>query len=184
MDPRRTLRTDPCGSKVQRGPCAMIGAGPGLPPQLTVQEPPSARLTEQRSESSKAGAAPAALACISRPRPTALGTKPAPKVTRSSADPSKDKRSVPPCIPGPQSSAILPHSTTETSSPLSSPHSPQTPSSQPYLSPSTTLSPPPGLSPQQQRKASPESSAQVQADQSGEAKDFRSVTGFSNSGCL
>lgn len=194
MDHRRPIRTDPYGSKVQLGPCAVISAGPGLPPQLTVQEPPpispvqglqhesgpkqvgveSVKLRDQHSAQPKAGSFPAALASISRPRPTALGTKPAPKVTRSSVDPSKEKRSVPPCIPGPQSSAALPHSPTEPPLPLSRPtclHSPQTPTSQPYLSPSATLGHPPGLSPQ--RKVSPESSTQVQSDKSRETNDFR-----------
>lgn len=196
MDHRRQIRTDPCGFKGQLGSCAVLSAGPGLPPQLTVQEPPpfgpvqglqaesrpkqvaveSLKFTDQQSDQPKTSCAPAGLASISRPRPTALGTKPAPKVTRSSVDPPKDKRSVPPCIPGPQGPTVLPHSPTETSLPLSRPlglHSPQTPTSQPYLSPTAALSPPPSLSPQQQRKVAPESSAQVQSDRSGETNDFR-----------
>lgn len=194
MDDRQQIGTDPCGSKVQLGPCAVIGAGPGLPPQLTVQKPapvipfPSlkpelnpkqvavGKLTDQQSAQPKTGSTPAARVGISRPRPTALGTKAAPKVSRSSVDPCKERRSVPPCIPGPQSCAVPPHSPTESSCPPSSPHglhSPQTPTSQPYLSPSATLSPPPSLSPQQQRSTSPESSAQVQSDKSGETNDFR-----------
>lgn len=194
MDDRRQIRTDPCGSKGQLGPCAVIGAGPGFPPQLTLQKPPPVspfpglkpelnpkkvavgKLTDERSADPKAGSGPAALAGISRPRPTALGTKPAPKLSRSSGDPCRDKGSVPPCIPGPQPSPVLPHSPTEASLPPSSPHalrSPQTPTSQPYLSPSATLSPPASLSPQQQRSVSPESSAQVQPDKPGENNDFR-----------
>lgn len=188
MDDRRQTRTDPCGSQVHLGPCAAIGAGPGLPPQLSVQKPapvipfpgPKPELnpkqaavgprTDQQAAQPKTGSAPAALAGISRPRPTALGTKPAPKVLRSSVDPCKEKRSAPPCIPGRQSSTVLPHSPTE------SPHglrSPQTPPSQPYLSPSATLSPPGSLSPQQQRISPAESSAQAQWDRSGESNDFR-----------
>lgn len=188
MDDRRQIRTDPCRSQVQLGPCAVIGAGPGLPAQLTVQKPapvipfpgPKPELnpkqvavgkrTDQQSAQPETGPAPAALASISRPRPTALGTKPAPKVLRSSVDPCKEKRSAPPCIPGPQSSTVLPHSPTESRFP---PSSPQTPTSQPYLSPSATLSPPASLSPQQQRSTSAESSAQAQADRSGETTDFR-----------
>lgn len=194
MDDRRQIRADPCGSKVQLGPCAVIGAGPGLPPQLTAQKPAPVipfpglkpelnlkqvaveKLTDQQSAQPLTGSTPAALASIRRPRPTALGTKPAPKVSRSAVDPCKERRSVPPCIPGPQASTVLPHSPTETSFPLSSPrglHSPPTPSSQPYLSPSATLSPPPTLSPQQQRHASPESSPQVQSGKSGETNNFR-----------
>lgn len=194
MDDRRQIRTDPCGSRVQLGPCALIGAGPGFPPQLTVQKAPPVspfpglkpelnpkqisvvKLTHQQAADPKAASSPAALAGISRPRPTALGTKPAPRLSRSSGDPCKEKGSVPPWIPGPQTSTVLSHSPTETSLP---PSSPQTPTSQPYLSPSATLSPPAGLSPpaslspQQQRSVPAESSAQVQSDKSGEDNDFR-----------
>lgn len=154
MDDRRPIRTDPWGSKVQQGPCAVIGAGPGFPPQKPPVIPfPGLKPDlnpKQVGIQPKSGSSPAAPAGISRPRPTALGTKPAPKVIGSSVEPRKEQRSVPPCIPGPQSPTVLP----------------QTPGGQPYLSPGATLSPPPG-------NASPESSAQVQSDGSGETNDFR-----------
>lgn len=177
MDDRRQIRADPCGSKVQLGPCAVMGGGPGLPLQLPVPKPAPVipfpglhlevnpkqaavgRLADQQSAQPKTGSTPAALASISRPRPTALGTRPAPKISRSSVDPRRERRS-----------AVLPPSPAEASCP---PSSPQTPTSQPYLSPSATLSPPASLSPQQQRNTSPEIPAHVQPDQSGENNDFR-----------
>lgn len=198
---QKQISTEPCGPKVQPGPCALIGAGPGLPPQLAIREPalinPSEalkklpglspmqstvapmKLTEQmQSGQPKSGSTPATLASISRPRPTALGTKPAPKTTRISVDPSKEIDLIPVCIPGPQSANVLPHSPTESSfshhSPQS-PHSPQSYTSQPYLSPNPSLSPKPSLCPQPQRTPSPGSStrSQVQSEKPGENNDFR-----------
>lgn len=198
---QKPISTGPCGSKVQPGPCALIKAGPGLAPQLTVQEPPPIspagvlkkqselnptqaavapmEFTDQLlSDQPKSGSTQAKLASISRPRPTALGTKPAAKTARISADPSKEIHLIPVCIPGPQSANVLPHSQTESSLPFNSPqspHSPQSSTSQPYLSPNTSLSPKPGLSPQSQRTASPGSSTQgqVQPEKPGENNDFR-----------
>nr|XP_033502106.1 inositol polyphosphate 5-phosphatase K isoform X1 [Epinephelus lanceolatus] len=206
---QKQISTDPCGSKVQPGPCPLIGVGPGLPPKLAVQEPPlisppealkkqsglspvqpapaPVKVTDQKqSGQTKAGSIPTTLVSISRPRPTALGTKPAPKTTRLLVDPSKEIDLIPVCIPGPQSANVLPHSPTE--SPLcrhspQSPRSPQSYTSQPYLSPSPTLphpnpslSPKSSLSPQPQRTPSPGSSTQSQVQPekpAGDNDDFR-----------
>ncbi|GAA6217024.1 inositol polyphosphate 5-phosphatase K-like isoform X1 [Lates japonicus] len=210
---QKQLSTDPCGPRVQPGPCAMIGAGPGLPPQLAIQDLPlispsevlkkqsgfspiqaavaPMKVTEQmHSGLTKSGSAPATLTSISRPRPTALGSKPGPKPTRISVDPSKEIDLIPVCIPRPQSANVLQHSPTESSFPLhspQSPHSPQSYTSQPYLSPTPSrpqpgpnlpgsLSPKPSLSPQSQRTPSPGSSTQSQAQSEkpgGENNDFR-----------
>ncbi|XP_077353341.1 phosphatidylinositol 4,5-bisphosphate 5-phosphatase A [Festucalex cinctus] len=99
----------PHGPKVQPGPCARTTPGPG-PPR----------------------GPPATLTNISRPRPTVLGTKPAPRPARV---PTKDVALIPVCIPGPQSANVLPRSPSESSV---SPHSPQA-----SLSPKSSLSPPP-----------------------------------------
>uniref|UniRef100_A0A8C4FFV8 Phosphatidylinositol 4,5-bisphosphate 5-phosphatase A n=1 Tax=Dicentrarchus labrax TaxID=13489 RepID=A0A8C4FFV8_DICLA len=137
------------------------------------------KLTDQtQSGQPKSGSAPATLASISRPRPTVLGTKPAPKTTRISVNPSKEIHLIPVCIPGPQSASVLPHSPTESSLSLhspQSPHSPQSYTSQPYLSPNLSLSPKPSLSPQPQRTPSPGSSTQSQgqSEKPGENNDFR-----------
>ncbi|XP_044031092.1 inositol polyphosphate 5-phosphatase K isoform X2 [Siniperca chuatsi] len=198
---QKQISTDPCGPKVQPGPCASIGAGPALSPQLAIQEPllisPSEVLNRQSglspmqaavapmkvTDQMQSGSTSATLASISRPRPTALGTKPAPKTTRISVDPSKEIDLIPVCIPGPQSANVLPHSPTESSSSLhspQSPHSPQSYTSQPYLSPNpnlpSSLSPKPSLSPQPQRTPSPGSSTQSQVQSNkpgGEDNDFR-----------
>lgn len=176
---QKQISTEPCGSKVQHGPCAVIKAGPGLPPQLTVQDAQAAvthmEFTDQlQSDQPKSVPTPATLASISRPRPTALRTKPAPKTTRISADPSKEIHLIPVCIPGPHSTIVLPHSQTESSLPFNSPqspHSPQSSTSQPYLSPNPRLSPQPGLSPQPKRTTSPGRS--TQSEKPGENNDFR-----------
>nr|XP_046231997.1 inositol polyphosphate 5-phosphatase K [Scatophagus argus] len=198
---QKQISTEPCGPKMQPGPCALIETGPGLPPQLTVKESPPISPSEvlnrppgsspmqaavapmkfidqKQSEQAKSGSTPATLASISRPRPTALGTKLAPKITRISADPSKEIHLMPVCIPGPQSAHVLPHSPTESSCSLYSPQSPKSPqfsTSQPYLSPNLSLSPKPSLSPQPQKSPSPKSSSQsqVQSEKPGEDNDFR-----------
>ncbi|XP_053267747.1 inositol polyphosphate 5-phosphatase K [Pleuronectes platessa] len=208
----KQISTDPCGVEVQPGPCVVLAAGPGLPPQLAVQEPalisppevvskpksgvspvqspvPPVRVTEpSQSGHTSTGSTPT-LTSISRPRPTALGTKPAPKPTRISADPSKEIDLIPVYIPGPQSANVLPQ--TESSLPLHSPqsphsphspHSPQSYTSQPYLSPSPSplpsacLSPKPGPGGQSQRSPSPvcPTQSQVQPEKpAGENNDFR-----------
>ncbi|KAM6903045.1 inositol polyphosphate 5-phosphatase K, partial [Xenentodon cancila] len=126
----------------------------------------------------KSGSTSATLASISRPRPTALGTKATPKPTRVSVT-SKEIDLIPVCIPGPQSAKVLHHSQSESSFPLHSPQSPQSP--QPYLSPTPSLPPPkPNLSPSLSPKsslspqASPGSSTPAQSERPGaENKDFR-----------
>lgn len=194
---QKQIRAEPCGPKVQPGRCALTKVGP--PPQLTVQEPPpispagvlkkppelnlpqaaaapGAFTDKLQSGQPRPGSTPATLASISRPRPTALGTKLAPKTTRISVDPSKEIHLVPVCIPGPQSANVLPHSPTESSLPLSSPqspHSPQSSTSQPHLSPSPTLGSKPSLCPE--RAASPGTSTKGDArpEKPVESDDFR-----------
>lgn len=205
---QKQISADLCGPKMQPRPCALIGARPGLPPQLEIHKPPHTITSEVLKKQSglspvqpavaplkatgqaKSGSTPATLASISRPRPTVLGTKPAPKLSKISVDPSKDIDLIPVCIPGPQSANVLLHSPTEPSFPLHSPHSPHSPlsyTSQPYLSPTPSLPPPnpnlpsslspkPSLNPQPQRTASPGSSTQSQAQSEkpgGENNDFR-----------
>ncbi|XP_065821496.1 inositol polyphosphate 5-phosphatase K isoform X1 [Labrus bergylta] len=195
---QRQISADPCGPQVQAGPCTLIAPSPSLPPQFTFGPPevlkkqaglsplqvavvPIKPIDQMQSGQEKSGSSPVPLSSISRPRPTALGTKPAPKMP--SSDTSKEIDLIPVCIPGPRNANFLQHSPTESSLPVhspQSPHSPQSYSSQPYLapnpSPTSNLSPKSGFSPQQQRAASPGSSAQsqVQAEKSGgENKDFR-----------
>ncbi|AWP15198.1 putative phosphatidylinositol 4-5-bisphosphate 5-phosphatase A [Scophthalmus maximus] len=207
------ISTDPCGAKLQPGPCEVNGASQGLPPQLAIQESslirPSEVLNKQSGLSpvqaavvpakvtqemqqvcANSGSVPATLTSISRPRPTALGNKPAPSPTRFSVEPSQDIHLIPVCIPVPQCANVLPHSQTESSFPLhspQSPHSPQSYNSQPYLSPTPSLpqpnpSPPTSLSPklglggQSQRCPSPGGSkqSQVPSEKPGlENNDFR-----------
>ncbi|XP_028273014.1 inositol polyphosphate 5-phosphatase K [Parambassis ranga] len=175
--PQKQAVTDPCAPKVQPGPC------PGLPLQLTIQEPSLISSTEVLKKNpglspteaiispskmtdqmqSKSGTTPATLASISRPRPTALRTKSAPNPTRISVEPSKEIDLVPVCIPVPQSANVLPHSPTETSFPLHSPQSPHSP--HPYLSPTSSL-PLPQHSPNLSPSFSPKTSLSPQPQRS------------------
>ncbi|XP_019738346.1 inositol polyphosphate 5-phosphatase K isoform X2 [Hippocampus comes] len=148
-------------SRVQPGPCGQTTPGPGPPRRppvigqsASVQDnhpalnPPAARDQMQI----KSGSAPVALTNISRPRPTALGTKPVPRPT---GIPPKDIDLMPVCIPGPQSANMLPRSPTESSV---SPHNPQA-----SLIPKSSLNPPP-----------PASTIQGQSDKTaGDHNDFR-----------
>ncbi|XP_061657169.1 phosphatidylinositol 4,5-bisphosphate 5-phosphatase A isoform X2 [Syngnathoides biaculeatus] len=151
----------PHGHKVQPGRCAPATQGPGplqgptvIASSGTAQsnqpalKPPTARDQMQI----KSGSAPVSLAGISRPRPTALGTKPAPRTTRV---PTKDIDLIPVCIPGPQNANALPCSPLESSV---SPHSPQA-----SLSPNCSVSPQP-----------PANTTQAQCDKtSGDNNNFR-----------
>ncbi|XP_037547958.1 phosphatidylinositol 4,5-bisphosphate 5-phosphatase A [Nematolebias whitei] len=182
---QKETSTDPCGPKVQPGPCVLVRASPAS--RLRVQDPhpisSSDVLRKQGARTSmqaeQAKLTPAALTSISRPRPTALGTKATSKLPRVPPEYSKEIDLIPVCIPGPQSANTLSHSTSEPSFPLSSSQSPQlypnpTPSI-PVSSPNLTasLSPKPGLSPQPQRTSSP-GSAKVQPERpGGENSDFR-----------
>lgn len=148
-------------SHVQPGPCGQTTPGPGLPrrPPVIGQSasvqgnhpalnPPATRDQIQI----KSGSAPVTLTNISRPRPTALGTKPAP---RPAGIPPKDIDLMPVCIPGPQNANMLSRSPTESSV---SPHNPQA-----SLSPKSSLNPPP-----------PASAIQEQSDKTaGDHNDFR-----------
>ncbi|XP_028318911.1 phosphatidylinositol 4,5-bisphosphate 5-phosphatase A isoform X2 [Gouania willdenowi] len=112
------------------------------------------------------------LATISRPRPTALRTKSAPKSTRIPVEPSLELDLIPVCIPRPKSTSTLDNSPSESTFPHHSPHSPQSPlSSHPHLSPTSSLWPPQptSLSPQPQRN---ESQA-VAEKTAGENDEFR-----------
>ncbi|XP_041667481.1 inositol polyphosphate 5-phosphatase K [Cheilinus undulatus] len=193
---QRQINADPCGPKLQPGPCAVIGPAPSLPPPLKIVPPEvlkkqpglsptqatiaPIKVTDQmQSGQPKSGSNPVPLSSISRPRPTALGTKPAPKTPRILTDPSKDIDLIPLCIPGPQSANVPQHSPTESSLPVhspQSPHSPQSYSSQPYLSPNSSLSPKPVPIPQPQKISSPGSTTQSQTQgekTGGENNDFR-----------
>lgn len=199
MDRMQQISTDPCGPKMQPGHCALIRVDPALPPQLAIKEPPLVSPSEvlmkqsglslmqaaeqMQSGQPESGSTQATLVSICRPRPSALGTKPAPKLTRISVDPSKEIDLIPVCIPGPQSANVLSHSQTESSFCRHSPQSPrslQSYTSQPHLNPnpslSSSLSPKPSLSPQPQRTLSPGSStqSQVQSEKPAEENnDFR-----------
>lgn len=182
---QKETSTDPCGPKVQPGPCVLVRASPAS--RLGVRDPhrigssdvlrkPGARTSTQAEQTKLT---PAALTSISRPRPTALGTKAASKLPRVPAEYSKEIDLIPVCIPGPQSANALSHSTSEPSFPLSCSQSPQLypnptpniPLSSPNLTPS--LSPKPGLSPEPQRISSP-GSTKVQPERpGGENSDFR-----------
>ncbi|KAK5878909.1 hypothetical protein CesoFtcFv8_024273 [Champsocephalus esox] len=188
---QQPISTDHFGPNMQPGPCALIGFGPGLPPQLTTQEPILFSQSEEPKKQSllspmqavgvtnemqsgypKSGSTAATLMSISRPRPTALGTKPAYKSPRILEDLSKEIDLIPVCIPGPQSANHTSHSQTEASLCRLSPQSPRSPqpfTSQPYLSSSNTLSPQP------QRTPSPggSSPSQEQPKKPGENNNFR-----------
>lgn len=176
---QRQPGTDPCGPGVQSGPCAFKGTGPEM---LNTGTPAPVKAAEHAQPSkAKTGSAPAGQTSISRPRPTATGTKPQ-RLTRVSVDPSKDIDLIPLCIPGPQSAHILPHSPTESSL---NPHSPQGPlSPQPFLSPTSTLplhqattSRPSSPNPQPQRSPPPGKAAHSPVPRSektnSDNKDFR-----------
>ncbi|KAM4720514.1 phosphatidylinositol 4,5-bisphosphate 5-phosphatase A isoform 2-T3 [Anableps anableps] len=193
--PQKELSTDPSGPNMLPGPCAVISVSPALPPQPAVLEPhlfnPSEGLKKQsgldptqtstkgtaRMQSGEDRLTPPQLASISRPRPTALGTRTALKPTKIPLESSKEIDLIPVCIPAPQSSNVLPHSSSEPLFPLSISQSPQ-PYLKQTLSPNLTpsLSPKPSLKPQPQKTPSPGSSTQSQAQSErpgGENSDFR-----------
>lgn len=178
---QKETSTDPCGPKVQPGPCVLVRASPVS--RLGVQDPrlssssavlrKQGALTSMQAEQAKLGSTPAALTSISRPRPTALGTKAAPKLPRVPLECSKEIDLIPVCIPGPQSANVPSHSTSHPSFPLSSSQSPQLPNPTPSI-PSPNLTP--SLSPQPQLTSSPGSSRQTQVQPErpgGESSDFR-----------
>ncbi|KAM4532830.1 inositol polyphosphate 5-phosphatase K [Fundulus diaphanus] len=194
--PPKEISTDPCGPNMLPGPCAVIRVSPALPSRPALPEPclfnpseghkkqsglgptlvPAKEAAQMQSEEDRP--TPPQLASISRPRPTALGTKTASKLTKIPLESSKEIDLIPVCIPGPQSASVLPHSTSEPSFPLNSPQSPQ-PYLKPTLSPNLTptLSPnKPNVKAQAQRAPSPGSSTQSQAQPEkpgGENNDFR-----------
>ncbi|MEQ2164959.1 hypothetical protein GOODEAATRI_012121, partial [Goodea atripinnis] len=193
--PQKQLSTDPCGPNMLPGPCAVIRASPALPSQPPVPGPhlftPPDVLKNQsglgptqvptkgkaRMQSVEDRPTPQQLASISRPRPTALGTKTASKTSKIPLESSKDIDLIPVCIPGPQSANVLPHSSSEPSFPLNYPQSPQ-PYLKPTLSPNLTpsLSPKPSLNPQPQKTPLPGTSTKspTQSERpGGENNDFR-----------
>lgn len=166
------------GTKVQPGPCSMIGPGPGLAQQLThsgFKTPNPAQAAPAKREISdlllpdqpKPATTSASLASISRPRPTALGTKPSAKSSRT----NQEIQLIPVCIPAPQSVAVPAHSPTDSASLPHSPRSPQSSGSKPYLSPTASLSPRSGLGSEQAGAISPGGS--TQSEKSAENSDFR-----------
>ncbi|XP_014855354.1 PREDICTED: inositol polyphosphate 5-phosphatase K-like isoform X1 [Poecilia mexicana] len=192
--PQKQLGSDPCGPSMLPGPCAVIRASPALPPQPAVPEPrllnPSEGLKTQsgpdltqaptkgtgRLQSGEDRLTPP-LSSISRPRPTALGTRTASKPAKVPLESSKEIDLIPVCIPAPHSGNALPHSSSEPSFLLINPQSPQ-PYLKPTLSPNLTpnLSHKPSLKPQPQKTASPGSAAQSQTQSegpAGENNDFR-----------
>ncbi|XP_034048367.1 inositol polyphosphate 5-phosphatase K [Thalassophryne amazonica] len=196
---QQQITMDPSSPKVQPRFSGFTEAGPGLPSQHADKEPPlftqsgrlklysglsqlqtppkftnHLQLSQIKSWSTSTPPPPTTATTttgISRPRPTALGTKPAPKPDRISVDPCKEIDLIPVYIPGPQSANALPHSPTESSFPLHSHHSPHSPQSymnQPSLSPHPSLPFPPAnskpcTSPQAQSTLSPGNTSQNQA---------------------
>jgi len=207
LPPQGEISPQPCGPNMQPGSRALVGASPPLPPRFAVQELPltspsdafrkqsglspvqaPSKVTDQMQlGQARSSSTPATLASISRPRPTALGTKAVTKPTRISVESSKEIDLASVCIPGPQSANVLPHAQSESSFPLHSPQSPHSPQSYLKTSPSLPLPKPspklpsslslkPSLSPEPQRTPSPGSSTQSQAksERPGEEnKDFR-----------
>nr|XP_057912957.1 inositol polyphosphate 5-phosphatase K [Doryrhamphus excisus] len=105
-----------CGPKVQSRPCPVLPRGPPLISQSGTPRdkqsglnPPTAR------DHIKSGSD------ISRPRPTSLGTKPAPRPVRVPVCPTKDIDLIPVCISGPQN--FNSHSPSEFPVPLQIPQS-------------------------------------------------------------
>lgn len=171
------------GTKVQPGPCSMIGPGPGLTQQLpvreqmhggfktpnTVQAAPAKReiLDLLLPEQTKPATTSASLTSISRPRPTALGTKPSTKTSRT----NQEIQLIPVCIPAPQSVTVPAHSPTDSASISQNFRSPQSSGSKPYLSPTASLSPRSIVGSEQTSTISPGGSAQ--SEKSSENSDFR-----------
>ncbi|CAL8277702.1 unnamed protein product [Merluccius merluccius] len=147
-------------------------AGPDPPPQSGLARASS-------------GSHPAPLASISRPRPTALGTKASVKPCRGFEPPPREKDSCRPlCITGPQGAKFLSQSppTTESSWSQHSPHSPRstqtcTTGHQPSLPPlpQPRSGPGPGPGPSTDTKTpSPVGSSPDQGNRTaGETNDFR-----------
>lgn len=171
------------GTKVQPAPCSTIGPGPLLAQQPPVREqihggfktPNAAQAAPAIREISdlllldqaKPATTSASLTSISRPRPTALGTKPSIKTSRT----NQEIQLIPVCIPAPQSVPVPAHSPTDSTSNPHSPRSPQLPSSKPYPSPTASLSPRSILGSEQARTAS--SGGSGQSEKSSENSDFR-----------
>lgn len=168
---------------MQPGPCSAIGPVPGFTPQLPVREqmqggfktPNAAQAAPAKrefsdlllSDQTKPATSAASLTSISRPRPTALGTKPSTKTSRT----NHEIQLIPVCIPGPQSVTVPAHSPTDSASILQNPRSPQSSSSKPYLSPSTSLSPRSILGSEQACTTS--SGGSAQSEKTSENSDFR-----------
>lgn len=164
------------GTKVQPELCSMIGPGPGLAQQLThsgfktpnpAQAAPAKREITDLLLPDQPKPSTTSLASISRPRPTALRTKPSGNSSRS----NQEIQLIPVCIQAPQSVAMPAHSPTDCASLHQSPRSPQSSGSKPYLSPTASLSPRSGLVSEQPGTASPGASAQ--SEKSAENSDFR-----------
>lgn len=185
---QKDISTDPCGPKVRPGPGPRALVRPSPASWPAVQEPPVFSSPDllrnqapKQAEQQKLVSIPAGLMCISRPRPTAVGTKAAPRLPRVPLEFSEEIDLIPVCIPGPQSANVLSHSTSEPSFPLSCPQSPQlyldASPSMPLSNPNLTcsLSPKPDPSPRSQKTLSPGGSrhSQDQPERAGGENDFR-----------
>lgn len=168
---------------MQPRPCSMIGPGPGLTQQLQEREqmhsgfktPNVAKVAPAKREfpdlllpdQTKPATTSASLTSISRPRPTALGTKLSTKTSRT----NQEIQLIPVCIPAPQSVTVPAHSPTDSASIPQNPRSPQSSGSKPYLSPTASLSPRSILGSEQTCTTS--SGASAQSEKTSENSDFR-----------
>lgn len=173
----------PGGTKVQPAPCSMIGSGPCLTQQLPVREqmhggfktPNVAQAAPAEREISdlllpdqmKPLTSSASMTSISRPRPTVLGTKPSTKTSRT----NQEIQLIPVCIPAPQTATVPTHSPTDSASIPQNLRSPQSSSSKPYLSPTSSLSPRSTLGSEQ--ACTTLSGVSAQSEKSSENSDFR-----------
>lgn len=174
-----------CGSrvtKVQPGPCSTIGPGPCLTQQLPVREqmhsgfktpnvaqaaPAERGISDLLLPNQTKPVTSASMTSISRPRPTALGTKPSTKTFRT----NQEIQLIPICIPAPQSVTVPAHSPTDSASIPQNLRSPQSSGSKPYLSPTASLSPRSILGSEQ--ACTTPSGVSAQSEKSSENSDFR-----------
>ncbi|KAM8873461.1 inositol polyphosphate 5-phosphatase K [Synchiropus picturatus] len=177
--------------QLQARPCLLSGRGPVSEPPSVTQDPtlssqtsinqpgmnPATRVGVETNvttgEPQKSGPPPGSLTSISRPRPTALGTKAAPKVARISGDSLKKPDLMPLPIPRPDAANVTTHSPTDATHRLQSPHSPLPSLSPTSPQPSQQHNSPSSLSPQPQVMPSPGKTSPTQGQSSGDNTDFR-----------
>lgn len=171
------------GTKVHPGPCSMIRPGPCLTQQLMVGEQMHGGFKTQNvaqaapaereisdpllPDRTKPATTSASMTSISRPRPTALGTKPSTKTSRT----NQEIQLIPVCIPAPQSVTVPAYAPTNSASIPQNLCSPQSSGSKPYLSPTSSLSPRSTLGSEQACTTS--SGVSAQSEKSTENSDFR-----------